>query len=143
MAKKTARQRQRVHLHYPKHIVSPEDLLHFIETTVFTSSWADLGLNDEDDLTALQLSIMCSPKACPVIPGTGGLRKMRYTPPDAKIGKRGGYRVCYVYFEDYWTVLLVCIYDKHQKDDLTASEVRAIRNYLLRARKALESRREL
>jgi hypothetical protein len=93
---KTPERRQRVELRYQKHVLSPQDLLHFVETTTFTKAWGDLGLDDEDDLTALQLLIMCSPESYPVIPETGGLRKLRFVPPGARIGKRGGYRVCYV-----------------------------------------------
>lgn len=130
--------RSRIKLHYPKHALSPEDLLHFVETTTFTNAWEDLGLDDENDLTALQLLIMCSPTAQPVVPGTGGLRKLRFVPPKATIGKRGGCRVCYVYFEEYWVVLLVHVYDKHAKDNLSEAEKRIVRDLIVRAKKVLE-----
>lgn len=100
-------------------------------------------MDDEDDLTDLQLFIMCSPEKYPVIPGTGGLRKLRFVPPDANIGKRGGYRVCYVYFEEYGIVLLVYVYDKHSKDDLKPAEKRIIRDYILRAKKELYRRQTI
>jgi hypothetical protein len=47
----------------------PEQLLNFIELRPFTKRWAELGLDAEDDLTALQLIIMGSPKAGAVIKG--------------------------------------------------------------------------
>lgn len=112
MAKKP--KRRHAALRYPKHVLSPEDLLHFIETTVFTKAWGDLGLNDEEDLTALQVLIMCSPKAAPVIPATGGLRKLRFAPAKWETGASGGVRVCYVYFEEHAIVLLVYVYDKRE-----------------------------
>jgi hypothetical protein len=81
--------------------MSSEELLYFIETTEFTKSWEKLGLDDEDDLLALQLSIMAAPRRSPIIKGTGGLRKLRFAPAAWKVGARGAVRVCYVYFEEY------------------------------------------
>jgi hypothetical protein len=98
---KTRRRHQHVALKYPQHALSPEDLLHFIETTVFTKAWEGLGLDDEEDLLALQLLIMSQPKAAPVIPGTGGLRKLRFAPVRWNVGASGAARVCYVHFEEY------------------------------------------
>jgi hypothetical protein len=132
------RRRQRVTLRYPKHALTPEDLLHFIESTVFTKRWEQLGLDDEEDLSALQLFIMSSPAGHPIIKGTGGLRKLRFVPPEAKIGKSGGFRVCYVYFEEYGIVYLVYVYTKHEKDELDAGERNAIRDYIRREKLALD-----
>jgi hypothetical protein len=132
------RKRQRVALQYPKHALAPEDLLHFIESTVFSRRWEQLGLDDDEDLTALQLFIMSSPSEYPVIRGTGGLRKMRFSPPEAKVGKSGGLRVCYVYFEEYGIVYLVYVYTKHEKDDLNAGERNAIREHIQREKRALD-----
>lgn len=128
-----SRRRQRVVLQYPKHALAPEDLLHFIESTVFTRRWEELGLNDDEDLMALQLFIMSFPSACPIVKGTGGLRKLRFSPPEAKVGKSGGFRVCYVYFEEYGYV-----YTKHERDELDAGERNAIREHIERERAALD-----
>lgn len=137
------RPQRRVTLRYPKHALSPEDLLHFIESTVFTKRWEQLGLDDEDDLTALQLSIMSDPAGSPIVKGTGGLRKLRFSPPEANTGKSGGYRVCYVYFEEHGIVYLVYVYNKHEKDDLDAEEKIAIRNYIARQKLALDRRKTI
>ena len=98
------RRRQRLALQYPKHAWAPEDLLNFIESSVFTKRWAELGLDDEDDLTALQLFIMLHPTGYPIIRATGGLRKLRFSRPQSGSGKSGGLRVCYVYFGEYHIV---------------------------------------
>jgi len=137
------RQRQRVTLQYPKHVLRPEDLLHFIESTVFTKRWEQLGLDDDEDLTALQLFIMSHPTGYPIIKGTGGLRKIRFSPPEAKVGKSGGFRVCYVYFEEYNIVFLVYVYTKHQKDELDAGERNAVREYIRREKMALGHRQTI
>jgi hypothetical protein len=73
---------------------------------------------------------MRDPTAFPVIPGTGGLRKMRFAPSRWQSGKRGAIRVCYAYFEKHWTVLLVMAYGKSRKDTLTAAEKQGISQYL-------------
>ena len=66
----------------------------------------------------------------PVIQGTGGLRKIRFAPSRWNTGKRGAVRVCYVYLQEYWTVLLVFAYGKHEKLDLTEDEKSGIKEYI-------------
>ncbi len=115
---------------YQDHYLTPEDYLHFVELDGFRDEWERLGLNDEHDDWALQILIMCNPKGPPVIKGTGGLRKIRFAPERWNLGKRGAVRVCYVYFPDHGTVLLVAAYGKNEKDDLTNEEKKGIRTYI-------------
>ena len=63
----------------------------FIETRLFTKLVLDY-LSDEE-YSALQEALMRAPEAGPVIPGSGGVRKLRWGAPGR--GKRGGYRVIY------------------------------------------------
>jgi hypothetical protein len=119
---------------------SPEDLLHFVELDEFRDDWESLGLDVESDLWALQIMIMAGPKKSPVVQGTGGLRKIRFSPDQWHKGKSGGVRVCYVYFEKHWTVLLVAAYDKNEKDNLTAEEKRGIRDYIRSIERYLSER---
>lgn len=83
---------------------------------------------------------MARPKAknAPVIEGTGGLRKLRCGRKDK--GKSAGYRVCYVYFEEFATVLLVTIYGKNEQDDISAAERKAIRRLIETIEADLSSR---
>lgn len=135
---KKSRTDHRGKLSYPKHVFKPEDLLHFIELRQFTEGWDELGLDDEADLAALQIAIMVGPKKHPVIPGTGGLRKMRFAPDHWNTGKRGAARVCYVYFQEYGIVLLVVAYGKNEKDDLTAAEKKTIAKLIIEVEKELD-----
>lgn len=113
---------------YPKHHFNdPKDLLVFLEMLGFSEEWERLGLDDERDLTALQIAIMLNPLGHPVIPGTGGLRKLRFSPPGRNQGKRGSFRVCYAYFEDLGIVILVVVYSKSEIDDLSERAKRIIR----------------
>jgi hypothetical protein len=63
----------------------------FIETAVFTRRIAELL--DEDDYFELQTTLLIDPEAGDLIPGTGGIRKIRIAANGH--GKRGGARVIY------------------------------------------------
>ncbi|UUO06942.1 hypothetical protein M4951_01200 [Blastopirellula sp. J2-11] len=127
-------------VHYPVHCFNPEDLLHFVELDEFEQEWKELGLDVESDLFAVQMVIMSDPKKAPVVPGTGGLRKFRFAPERWNTGKRGAARVCYVYFEEHWTVLLVTVYGKNEKDNLTDEEKKGIQMYIKKIGKILSER---
>jgi hypothetical protein len=114
---------------YPQHLCSPQDLLHFVEEDEFADDWKSLGL-DDDALCALQIAIMAAPKGAPLVRGSGGLRKLRFAPAEWKTGKSGAVRVCYAYFEEHWTVLLLLAYGKGAKESLSKREVAAIKKYL-------------
>lgn len=120
---------------------SPAELLTFIELDDFRQDWRELGL-DDDDLLALQVAIMRAPRKNRVVPGTGGLRKIRFSPKDLPKGKSGAFRICYVYFEELGIVLLIVAYGKNEKDDLSAAEKKAIRQYIER-QKAVFSKRSV
>jgi hypothetical protein len=101
-------------------------LLDFLELPPFTRRWQALGLDDEDDLSALQYQIMAAPKQARLVKGTRGIRKFRFAPQRWNIGKSGAARVLYVYFEPYQLVLLCLIYGKNEVDDISD----AVKRYL-------------
>ncbi len=122
-------------------MLSPEDLLHFVELDEFRDDWEQLGLDVEKDLWALQIGIMSDPEGSPVISGTGGLRKIRFAPLKWRAGKRGAVRVCYVYLKEHWMVLLVMAYGKGDKVNLSAEERSGIKEYVSRAKRSLDKKR--
>jgi hypothetical protein len=73
---------------YPEHWFSSDELLSFIESKVFQRSWKKCGLTD-NDLFELQVRIMMDPFSGVVIEGTGGLRKLRFSPDSHPVGKAG------------------------------------------------------
>jgi hypothetical protein len=129
---------------YPQHRLRPEDFLTFVEMSGFIKDWESLKLDVEFDLLALQVSVMTHPKGGVVVKDTGGLRKLDFSPLPKRgrkqRGKRNACRVCYVYFEEYHTVLLVMAYAKKCKDDITSDEKAIIKKAIERAHKSLSSR---
>jgi hypothetical protein len=59
-----------------------------------------------------------------IIPGSGGLRKIRIGRDG--IGKRGGARVIYYFYNERFPILLVALYAKNEKNDLTAAKKREL-----------------
>jgi hypothetical protein len=120
-------------------VAKPQKLPGFIELRDFSEAWERLGL-EADDLLALQDAILAGPQRPPVIPGTGGLRKIRFAPPSWNVGKRGAIRICYVYFAEPGLILLMLAYCKTEKDTLTAAEKAGFRDYISRQAAAFAKR---
>lgn len=95
----------------------------FIETPAFTEDAQ--ALLPDDSYADLQLALAARPTAGDLIPGTGGLRKIRWRLPGH--GKRGGARVIYYWRASQSQILLLAIYGKGTKDDLTAAEKKLLR----------------
>ncbi|MBM4245655.1 MAG: hypothetical protein FJ148_17915 [Deltaproteobacteria bacterium] len=94
-----------------------------VETRPFTSRILDL-LRD-DDYRLLQLELLRNPEVGRLIPGTGGLRKLRWSASGR--GKRGGARVIYFWHATSQHLLMPFAYPKNERDDLTVSQRRALR----------------
>ncbi len=107
----------------------PSRLLLFVQFPTFVRDWQQLRLGDEA-LRALERELIDSPDKAQVIEQTGGLRKLRFTPPGSGRGKSGAYRVCYSYFPIYGTIALFVIFGKNERSDLSPAKARAIANTL-------------
>ena len=95
--------------------------LTFVQLPRFAARWAQLKLND-DDLRALEQTLLRNPVAGAVVAGTGGLRKVRFAAPSRHTGKRGAFRVGYAYFRVADTIYLLAIYPKNDQANLTGAE---------------------
>lgn len=94
----------------------------FLKSSSFTEGATELGCwNQVDDL---KKALDQHPTAGDVIPGYGGLRKVRIGLPGR--GKRGGGRVIYYVVVNRHTVLLLDIYAKNDQEDLSARELQAL-----------------
>jgi mRNA-degrading endonuclease RelE of RelBE toxin-antitoxin system len=94
-----------------------------IETSIFTRQVQ--ALLDDDDYRRLQIVLVIRPDAGDIIPGSGGLRKIRWGAPGR--GKRGGVRVIYYWAVSQDRILLLLIYAKTEQDDLTAAQLKVLR----------------
>ena len=93
--------------------------LHFTETPTFIKRASKiLG---EDEIENLQLYLNENPAAGEVIRSSGGIRKMRWSASGR--GKRGGSRVIYYFALSHGRILLLDIYSKNEKSDLSRSEI--------------------
>ena len=75
--------------------------------------------------------MVAKPDTGRVIPGSGGLRKMRWSVSGR--GKRGGIRIISYWY--YWAVaweqiLLLFVYPKSEQDDLTPTQLRALKRII-------------
>ena len=72
---------------------------------------------------------MKNPKIGAVIKGTDGLKKMRFALSNR--GKSGSVRVCYVDLEEIEKTILITVYGKKEKDNLSLSERKSIRKLII------------
>lgn len=104
-------------------IMPPRPLLTVIETPTFTSKAKRL-LSDEE-IAALTGLIAANPTAGDLIPGTGGVRKLRWALQGR--GKRGGARVIYFFHNETNPAVLLSIYAKNEQSDISAADAATFR----------------
>lgn len=75
---------------------------------------------------AAEDEIAADPMAWPLIPGSGGLRKARAR--RAGKGKSGGARVIYYYVAADGRVILLFVYAKSEREDLTQRQLKLLRD---------------
>lgn len=93
-----------------------------VETTLFLRHAA--GIWSDDDRAAFVDFIASNPETGDIIPGTGGVRKVRWARPGS--GKRGGARVIYFYYHSNAPIYLLFAYAKAQRTDMTQDEKKAV-----------------
>jgi hypothetical protein len=96
--------------------------LTFIETEVFTRRMAKW---EDDTYAELQVELARDPSKGRVIPGTGGLRKIRMAARGK--GKRGGARIVYYFVPIDETIYMIFAYDKGEAEDLTAEQKKTLK----------------
>jgi len=95
-----------------------------IETQIFTQRVREIL--DDEEYRALQNALVLNPESGKIIPGSGGIRKMRWS--GSGRGKRGGARVIYYWFKEQDNLLMLLIYAKKEKDDLTKAQLRVLKS---------------
>jgi mRNA-degrading endonuclease RelE of RelBE toxin-antitoxin system len=93
-----------------------------LETSVF-SRRADALLSREERSELIE-TLAREPLAGDVIPGLGGIRKLRFAPKGR--GKSGAFRVIYYVLSDDLPILALLLYGKNEQDDLSPAQRKAM-----------------
>ncbi len=99
--------------------------MEFIETPIFTKSITKLI--GDDLYMALQEELLENPKKGSVIPGSGGLRKLRFRTRTK--GKSGGIRAIY-YMMCENKIYMLYAYSKTETEDLTKVQIKQLKGLL-------------
>ncbi len=98
----------------------------FVEAPIFSKKVYEY-LN-EDEYAALQWALVIRPEAGKVIPGSGGLRKIRWSAKGQ--GKRGGTRIIYYFQKENGEIWLITIYAKGETENIPTKTLKAIKEAL-------------
>ncbi len=99
----------------------------FVETPNFTRRVQEYM--DDEEYGQMQAFLTQRPEAGKLIKGTGGMRKLRWA--GSGRGKRGGLRVIYYWWVAKDRISLLLAYPKNEQDDLTADQVKQLKNQLM------------
>lgn len=94
----------------------------FIETPICTKEMRKF-LSDEE-YKALQIALLLRPMQGNIIPGSGGLRKIRWGYKGK--GKRGGCRIIYYWDKSKATIYMLLAYQKSMQEDLTPAQLKTL-----------------
>ena len=83
-------------------------------------------LMDDETYRSLQNELVQAPEKGTVMPGCGGLRKIRVEAPARGKGNRGGNRVIYLHIPEANRIDFLAIYSKNERDDLDAGQKRKL-----------------
>ena len=81
-------------------------------------------LFSDDERAGVVNQVSADPRCGVVIPGTGGLRKVRFAASGR--GKRGGARIVYLFGGQDLPVFLLAVFAKNEKSDLSPAERRSL-----------------
>lgn len=82
-------------------------------------------LLSEEEYSKLQWRLIEFPEAGDVIPGSGGIRKIRFSAKGK--GTRGGARVIYYLAAAHGKIFMLDIYAKNEKTDLSIEQIRTLK----------------
>lgn len=100
-----------------------KSLFSFVETKCFTKRITELL--SEEEYSKLQWRLIEFPEAGDVIPGGGGIRKIRFSAKGK--GTRGGARVIYYLAVAHEKIFMLDIYAKNEKAGLTTDQIRTLK----------------
>lgn len=98
-------------------------MLHAVLETSIFSRRADTLLSAEDRAELINM-LARDAMAGDVMPGLGGVRKLRFAPRGR--GKGGGFRVIYYVVTENRPILALVIYGKNEQDDLSPAQRKVV-----------------
>ncbi|MGD0521261.1 MAG: hypothetical protein ABSA48_08410 [Terracidiphilus sp.] len=112
--------------------------LQFIEAPAFSRYREDYL--DDEGFRKLQQALSGNPEEGDLIPGAGGIRKLRWSDVRRGKGKRGGLRIVYYCFLSDEEIWLLTLYGKDEASDLSKDEKVQLKR-ALEAERAARKRR--
>jgi len=106
----------------PHNAFVPSSLLTVVETSTFARKAEKLLTGEEYDDLLLYLSMHYA--GGDEIPGTGGVRKLRYAAQGR--GKSGGVRVIYYFFNERNPVYALLLYGKNEQANLSPDQKKVV-----------------
>lgn len=101
-------------------------MFRFIELTSFSRYRKDYFTDEQ--FAEFQSFLNQKPTSGDLIPGSGGMRKIRWT--RAGSGKRGGLRVIYFYQDHRGIIWLLTVYSKSAKENISVKTLKALREVI-------------
>lgn len=98
-------------------------MITFVETAVFAR--AREQYLDDFEFAELQQFLIRHPDAGDVVPGSGGVRKLRWAISGR--GKRGGSRILYVWANARGEIWLLVMYGKHVQENIAPATLRLLK----------------
>jgi len=95
----------------------------FIESSIFSRELANYF--DDDEYGDLQQHLINYPESGDIIPGSGGIRKLRWQ--RRGMGKRGGVRIIYYVMAKQDEIWMLTLYAKSVHDNIPAHIIRAMK----------------
>lgn len=99
------------------------EVLHAVLETSIFSRRADALLSGEERSELID-TLARNPRAGDVVPGLGGVRKLRFAPKGR--GKSGAFRVIYYVLTEELPILALLIYGKNEQVNPTPEQTRAM-----------------
>lgn len=100
----------------------------FIEAPIFSRLIHEYL--DDTEYLALQWSLALHPETGNVIPGSGGVRKLRWKATNR--GKRGGLRIIYYWRNTAEEIWMLTVYAKNEEENLPPEVLQRLREELER-----------
>jgi mRNA-degrading endonuclease RelE of RelBE toxin-antitoxin system len=114
-------------------------MLTIVETSAFARRAEKLLTEEEHGELLFYLAV--HPDSGDEIPGTGGVRKIRFSAKGR--GKSGGVRVVYYFFDEENPLYAILIYGKNEQADLTPEQKKEVTGLAATIKAAAKSRRKI